>query len=62
LSGYATRERELVELARDPIITVSENGLTAILAQFGDFEWERAVVEEVVWSRPLPCPLHTEYE
>lgn len=53
-ASYKIREQELEALRRDPIICVREGSVVAVLAQFGDFEWEKAVVEDVVWSKPLP--------
>jgi hypothetical protein len=59
--GYKIREEQLRTERADPIIVVREHdhngnptGVVAILAQFGDFAWEKKVVDEVVWSRPLP--------
>lgn len=55
MKGYHEQERLIEEeRRRDPIITISQNGVTAILAQFGEFEWERRVIEDVLWSKPLP--------
>jgi hypothetical protein len=54
LSGHAVERQRILDESRDPIITVSHNNVTAVLAQFGDFMWELEAVEDVVSSTPLP--------
>jgi hypothetical protein len=56
MNGYVAEVKAIREARdADPIITISRNGVTAVLAQFGDFKWERAVIEDVIWSKPLPA-------
>lgn len=51
--GYEIEMERIAAEKRDPIITLTYNNATVVLAQFGDFKWERAVVEDVVSSTPL---------
>ena len=54
LRGHTIEQRR-IELERlDPIITIEHNGATAVLAQFGEFQWEKKVVEDIISSVPLP--------
>lgn len=48
------RMRKEAQWLADPIVTAERNSVTAVLAQFGDFQWEKSVIEEIVSTVPLP--------
>lgn len=52
------RMRKEAQWIADPIVTVESNSVTAVLAQFGDFQWEKSVIEDIVSSVPLPICRH----
>lgn len=52
LRGHAI-EKDRIAQELDPIITIAHNNATAILAQFGDFKWEKDVIEDIMSSLPL---------
>lgn len=51
LKGYQIEaERRALEERLDPIITVQRNHATAIIAQYGEFEFEKAAVEQAIFE------------
>lgn len=53
LRGHAIERERIAQEQLDPIITITHNNATAVLAQFGNFKWEKDVIEDIMSSVPL---------
>lgn len=53
-NAHALTKERMREMAHDPIITIYFGKATAVLAQFGDFNWEKKVMEEIIGNSALP--------
>lgn len=54
MKGHAIETWRKTQERLDPIITLSNNNATVVLAQFGEFKWELDVIEDILSGTSIP--------